>query len=51
MCTALYVAACFFVRVNPDHLIGVLYPMRVRDFTRFGFTEVLFPGLDRALDD
>jgi peptide deformylase len=34
-----------------DHLAGVLYPMRVRDFTRFGFTEVLFPGLDTALDD
>lgn len=26
-----------------DHLIGKLYPMRVRDFTRFGFTDVLFP--------
>ncbi|MEI7784973.1 MAG: peptide deformylase [Betaproteobacteria bacterium] len=34
-----------------DHLIGKLYPMRVRDFTRFGFTEVLFPGLDAAEDD
>jgi peptide deformylase len=34
-----------------DHLWGVLYPMRVRDFTRFGFTEVLFPGLDTADDD
>jgi peptide deformylase len=34
-----------------DHLLGVLYPMRVRDFTRFGFTEVLFPGLDVASDD
>ena len=33
-----------------DHLQGVLYPMRVRDFTRFGFTEVLFPDLD-AQDD
>ena len=33
-----------------DHLIGMLYPMRVRDFTRFGFTEVLFPGLDNAED-
>ena len=33
-----------------DHLIGVLYPMRVRDFTRFGFTEVLFPGLDAGDD-
>ena len=34
-----------------DHLIGKLYPMRVRDFTRFGFTEVFFPGLDAAEDD
>jgi peptide deformylase len=33
-----------------DHLIGKLYPMRVRDFTRFGFTDILFPGLD-AQDD
>jgi peptide deformylase len=28
-----------------DHLDGILYPMRMRDFTRFGFTEVLFPEL------
>ena len=34
-----------------DHLIGVLYPMRVRDFSRFGYTEVLFPGMDPAADD
>jgi peptide deformylase len=34
-----------------DHLIGKLYPMRVRDFTQFGFTEVLFPGLDASQDD
>ena len=34
-----------------DHLIGTLYPMRVRDFRRFGFTEVLFPGMDAASDD
>lgn len=34
-----------------DHLIGKLYPMRVRDFSRFGFTEVLFPGLDAAQDE
>ena len=34
-----------------DHLIGTLYPMRVRDFTRFGFTSVLFPDLDPADDD
>ena len=34
-----------------DHLIGKLYPMRVRDFSRFGFTDVLFPGLDARQDD
>ena len=34
-----------------DHLIGVLYPMRVRDFSRFGYTEVLFPGMDPSADD
>ncbi|MCU0774712.1 MAG: peptide deformylase [Ideonella sp.] len=34
-----------------DHLIGTLYPMRVRDFSRFGFTEVLFPDLDPNADD
>ena len=28
-----------------DHLFGMLYPMRMRDFSRFGFTSVLFPGL------
>jgi peptide deformylase len=28
-----------------DHLIGRLYPSRIRDFSRFGFTEVLFPDL------
>lgn len=33
-----------------DHLIGKLYPMRLRDFSQFGFTEVLFPDLD-ATDD
>ena len=34
-----------------DHLAGKLYPMRVRDFSKFGFTEVLFPGLDAQDDD
>ena len=29
-----------------DHLLGILYPMRIRDFSRFGFTDVLFPGED-----
>ena len=28
-----------------DHLIGRLYPTRMRDMTRFGFTDVLFPDL------
>lgn len=34
-----------------DHLIGKLYPMRVRDFRQFGFTSVIFPELDAAKDD
>ena len=34
-----------------DHLDGILYPMRIEDFTRFGFTEVLFPELDPNDDD
>lgn len=34
-----------------DHLDGVLYPMRIRDFSRFGFTEVLFPDGSVADDD
>jgi len=33
-----------------DHLDGILYPMRVRDFRRFGFTDILFPGIS-AEDD
>ncbi len=34
-----------------DHLIGTLYPMRIKDFSRFGYTEVLFPGMDPNTDD
>jgi len=34
-----------------DHLLGKLYPMRMRDFTRFGFTSVLFPELAAGADD
>jgi peptide deformylase len=34
-----------------DHLVGKLYPMRVRDFSRFGYTSVLFPELDAGDDD
>ena len=33
-----------------DHLICVLYPMRIEDFSQFGYTEVLFPGMDDADD-
>ena len=29
-----------------DHLIGVLYPMRIVDLKDFGFTDVLFPNQD-----
>jgi peptide deformylase len=29
-----------------DHLLGVLYPMRMRDMSRFGFTDLLFPDAD-----
>lgn len=33
-----------------DHLFGTLYPMRVRDFSRFGYTDVLFPELTARPD-
>lgn len=34
-----------------DHLDGVLYPMRIKDFSGFGFTEVLFPNGTTTVDD
>lgn len=34
-----------------DHLIGKLFPMRVQDFSNFGFTEVLFPSLTNVASD
>lgn len=34
-----------------DHLWGKLYPMRMRDFSQFGYTEILFPGIAAAEDD
>jgi peptide deformylase len=34
-----------------DHLWGKLYPMRVRDFSKFGYTEVLFPEIAASKDD
>lgn len=33
-----------------DHLIGRLYPSRITDFSKFGYTDVLFPGQDLADD-
>ena len=39
------------VQHEVDHLLGILYPMRIRDFSRFGFTEVMFPDLDPKADD
>ena len=47
------VASGFHARVvlhECDHLDGILYPMRIRDFSRFGFTEELFPGV-AVVDD
>jgi peptide deformylase len=34
-----------------DHLIGRLYPTRMADLTKFGYTEVLFPEIDPGDDD
>jgi peptide deformylase len=31
------------VQHEVDHLDGILYPMRMRDLTRFGFEDTLFP--------
>jgi peptide deformylase len=39
------------VQHEVDHLLGILYPMRIKDFSRFGFTEVMFPDLDPGADD
>jgi len=39
------------VQHEVDHLLGVLYPMRITDFSKFGFTEVMFPDLDPNDDD
>jgi peptide deformylase len=34
-----------------DHLAGILYPMRIRDLSKFGFNEALFPGQDLGDED
>jgi len=39
------------VQHEVDHLDGVLYPMRIRDLTKFGFNEALFPGQDLPQED
>jgi peptide deformylase len=39
------------VQHEVDHLDGVLYPMRIRDFTRFGFNEALFPGQELPAEE
>ena len=39
------------VQHEVDHLIGRLYPTRMRDLTQLGFTSVLFPELDAAADE
>jgi len=39
------------VQHEVDHLLGILYPARIRDLRQFGFTSVLFPDLDPNDDD
>jgi peptide deformylase len=34
------------VQHEVDHLMGILYPMRIQDMRNFGFIEELFPGQD-----
>jgi peptide deformylase len=39
------------VQHEVDHLLGILYPMRITDFSQFGFTSVMFPDLAPDDDD
>ena len=39
------------VQHEVDHLLGILYPMRIEDFSKFGYTDVMFPDLDPNDDD
>ena len=39
------------VQHEVDHLDAILYPMRVRDMTKFGFNEALFPDQDLPPED
>jgi peptide deformylase len=36
---------------KPIQRVARLYPSRITDFSRFGFTEVLFPDMDPNADD
>jgi peptide deformylase len=38
------------VQHEVDHLLGILYPMRIRNLRNFGFNESLFPG-QQLVDD
>ena len=38
------------VQHEVDHLLGILYPMRIRNLANFGFNESLFPG-QQLVDD
>jgi peptide deformylase len=39
------------VQHEVDHLDGILYPRRIRDLTKFGFNEALFPGQELPPED
>jgi peptide deformylase len=39
------------VQHEVDHLDGILYPRRIRDLTKFGFNDALFPGEDLPAED
>ena len=39
------------VQHEVDHLLGILYPMRIADFSKFGYTEVMFPDMVPNDDD
>jgi peptide deformylase len=39
------------VQHEVDHLLGILYPMRITDFSQFGYTSVMFPDMDPDVDE
>jgi peptide deformylase len=39
------------VQHEVDHLLGILYPMRIVDFSKFGFSDVMFPDMPPGDDD